>query len=119
FSNVLRQKEFTGAITPYFCETIDDDGKVKKAETLEVIIYPRNKEQFIAGGNSQSADSASSMYSSTKSLSGGERSFSTVAFIIALWQICPSPFRLLDEVDVFMDMVTRKISIDTLIWFAT
>lgn len=115
FSTVLKQKEFSGSITPYFHDMVGEDGKNKKAQTLDVVIYPRDKEQF----SGTVTESSQAIYTTTKSLSGGERSYSTVAFIIALWQICPSPFRLLDEVDVFMDMVTRKISIDTLIWFAT
>ena len=86
FTQVLKQKEFTGCITPYYQDTTDEDGKVKKAKTLEVVIYPRDKNQF---SNNDTQAEPNSMYSSTKSLSGGERSFSTVAFIISLLQILP------------------------------
>uniref|UniRef100_A0A8C6SPL9 Structural maintenance of chromosomes protein 6 n=1 Tax=Neogobius melanostomus TaxID=47308 RepID=A0A8C6SPL9_9GOBI len=49
-----------------------------------------------------------------RSLSGGERSFSTVCFMLSLWEITESPFRCLDEFDVYMDMHNRRISLDLL-----
>jgi chromosome segregation ATPase len=63
--------------------------------------------------------SASSAISDTKSLSGGERSFSTVCFVLALWEVVESPLRALDEFDIFMDAVYRKKSIDMILKKAT
>jgi len=54
----------------------------------------------------------------TKTLSGGEKSFSTACFLLALWEAMECPFRALDEYDVFMDAVTRRISTQMLIQFA-
>lgn len=47
--------------------------------------------------------------SNTKSLSGGERSYSTVALLIALWSCVDHPFYFLDEYDVFSDEYNRHI----------
>ena len=45
----------------------------------------------------------------TKSLSGGERSFSTVAFLLSMWSCIDHPFFLLDEYDVFTDGSNREL----------
>ena len=39
----------------------------------------------------------------TATLSGGERSISTVILLISIWYATSSPFRCIDEFDVFMD----------------
>jgi chromosome segregation ATPase len=52
---------------------------------------------------------------STATLSGGERMFSTVSLLLALWNCMEMPFRALDEFDVFMDAQNRGTSIHLLI----
>jgi chromosome segregation ATPase len=56
-------------------------------QTLEVRVSPSEKRGVAA---------------ETKSLSGGERSYATVSFIMALWDAIDPPFYFLDEFDVFM-----------------
>uniref|UniRef100_A0A4W3I2H2 Structural maintenance of chromosomes protein 6 n=1 Tax=Callorhinchus milii TaxID=7868 RepID=A0A4W3I2H2_CALMI len=72
-----------------------------KNETLSIAVQP--------GEGDKAA------LSDMRSLSGGERSFSTVCFILSLWDTMESPFRCLDEFDVYMDMVNRRISMDMML----
>ena len=111
FSSILSNKNFSGSLEVYH-KNKEVNGELKKAKTLEIRVNPKSDEQE----NSQ--ESVILSYSDTRSLSGGERSFSTVAFILALWESAQSPFKILDEVDVFMDLVTRQISLDAMIEFA-
>lgn len=67
-----------------------------KEKTLELKVIPRD-----AG--------VTDAVSNTKSLSGGERSYSTVAFLIALWSCVDHPFYFLDEYDVFSDEHNRHM----------
>jgi len=93
FTQFLSRKEFIG-------EMIVDP----QAEKLELRVNPlKGAETFVK---------------STKALSGGEKSYSTICFIMALWEAIQSPFRALDEFDVFMDMVNRRIAVDALVTIA-
>jgi len=56
---------------------------------------------------------------STKTLSGGEKSFSSICLLLAIWEAMGSPLRCLDEFDVFMDSVNRAISTDMLVGVQT
>ncbi|VDM59533.1 unnamed protein product [Angiostrongylus costaricensis] len=58
-------------------------------------------------------------FKKTSGLSGGERSFTTACFIMALWEIMEAPFRCMDEFDVFMDMINRRVVMDLLVKLAT
>ncbi|KAL1800195.1 hypothetical protein ACET3X_000537 [Alternaria dauci] len=51
----------------------------------------------------------------TRTLSGGEKSYSTVCLLLSLWDAMGSPIRCLDEFDVFMDSVNRERSLEMII----
>uniref|UniRef100_F7D883 Structural maintenance of chromosomes protein 6 n=1 Tax=Monodelphis domestica TaxID=13616 RepID=F7D883_MONDO len=93
FDNLLSQRAYSGKM-------LFDH----KKETLAITVQP--------GEGSKAA------FSDMRSLSGGERSFSTVCFILSLWSIAESPFRCLDEFDVYMDMVNRRIAMDMILKMA-
>ena len=61
-----------------------------------------------------SQDANAKSIDDARSLSGGERSFTTLAFELAMWNFCETPVRVLDEFDVYMDDTYRKIAVDTL-----
>ncbi|XP_058603859.1 structural maintenance of chromosomes protein 6-like [Onychostoma macrolepis] len=93
FNSMLSQRGYMGKMT------FDH-----KNETLSISVQPGE------GGKAAVSD--------MRSLSGGERSFSTVCFVLSLWAITDAPFRALDEFDVYMDMVNRRISMDMMLKIA-
>ncbi|XP_025836103.1 structural maintenance of chromosomes protein 6 [Agrilus planipennis] len=76
FLRFLQLRQFKGEVEIDF-----------KNKTLNLIVIPQQGSQG---------------YTSTSNLSGGEKSFSTVAFLYSLWQCMEFPFYILDEFDVFM-----------------
>lgn len=69
----------------------DIDGTLQfdnDSSTLDIHVVPRDKDCATA-------------VSKTTNLSGGERSYTTVAFLLSLWSCVDHPFYFLDEYDVF------------------
>jgi DNA repair exonuclease SbcCD ATPase subunit len=54
-------------------------------------------------------------YKTPKTMSGGERSFTTVSLLLAMWDLSSSPMRCLDEWDVFLDPANRSVAAQMLV----
>lgn len=91
FDEFLNKKGSAGEV-----EFDHDDG------ILDIKFQKDNKDE-----SSQSKD--------VKALSGGERSFTTLALLLAIGESLETPFRVMDEFDVFLDPVARKIAMKTLV----
>ena len=53
-----------------------------------------------------------------RQLSGGERSYTTLCLLMALGHVIETPFRLMDEYDVFLDEVSRQVTLTELLKYA-
>ncbi|KXZ52761.1 hypothetical protein GPECTOR_8g151 [Gonium pectorale] len=75
--------------------------------TLRVFVKPRGR----LDPNAQAVEDL-------KQLSGGERSYTTISLLLAVGASTESPFRCMDEFDVFMDSINRRVATETLLEFA-
>lgn len=69
--------------------------------------------------NHRRADGEQHVTEDTRSLSGGEKSFTTLSFMLALAEVCQNPVRIMDEPDVFLDDASRNTAYKTLIEYCT
>ena len=91
FDDILNKKGSSG--------TLEFDHEKK---TLNPIVQKDNTDE-----KSQTKD--------VKALSGGEKSYATLSLLLALGENLETPFRVMDEFDVFLDPVSRKIALHTMI----
>jgi len=98
FTVFLSQKGYSGSLAFDHSE-----------QSLDVNVQVQPNEA-ISSQNSKKQPAAN-----TKTLSGGEKSFSTVSLLLSLWEVMELPFCAMDEFDVFMDAINRSISIGMLV----
>ena len=53
--------------------------------------------------NVETSESGGRKVSNTRTLSGGEKSFTTLSLLLALGAVTSVPFAIFDEIDVYMD----------------
>lgn len=85
----------------------------KKGQSGEVSLDHETRELFLTV-QKDNRDSQSQI-ENVKQLSGGERSYATLSLLVALGECLECPFRIMDEFDVFMDSISRKIALDQLV----
>ncbi|XP_039298580.1 structural maintenance of chromosomes protein 6 [Nilaparvata lugens] len=95
FSEVLKKRDLQGTFG------LDNNNKILKMHVV------RGKEK----GTERKGE--------ISSLSGGEKSFATIAFIIAVWESMTVPFFVMDEFDVFTDVITRNTILKMLLEYAS
>ena len=89
--------------------------RLSRKQHAGTLLFDHDSEKLSLDVVRNSQDSKAKSTSDARNLSGGEKSFTTLSFVLAMWEFCETPFRVLDEFDVYMDDTYRKIAVDTLL----
>ncbi|KAJ2319784.1 Structural maintenance of chromosomes protein 6, partial [Coemansia sp. RSA 2610] len=105
----------------HFVKNLHQRGYTGKLEFdhSQCTLIPKVKtDQDLVSENVSNGNSASGkgyQRKDTRSLSGGEKSFTTICLLLSLWETMNCPVRALDEFDVFMDAANRRIAMSMMI----
>jgi len=108
-------EEITSKKKERFFEIFDEVNKNFKeiyaqlSEGGEAELLLENEENVFDGGLTIKARPHGKKVLRLAALSGGEKSIASLAFIFAIQQYDPSPFYVLDEIDMFLDGVNAEI----------
>lgn len=106
----LFQRQISARIRIQFTYLLSERGFRGK-----IALDHKNKKVFVQVEPDETRKSSAGR--NTKTLSGGEKSFSSICMLLSIWEAMGSPIRCLDEFDVFMDNVNRAISTNMLVCF--
>lgn len=119
-SYVLRKNRFqtfkehaSAVVTDVFSSILRERGSLGKIE-LDYEHESLEMNLVMNANQSQETISASQVQDASV-LSGGERSSVTLALLMALGEITDCPFRLMDELDVYMDPANRQMLMDIIV----
>jgi chromosome segregation protein len=107
--------EITSKKTERFFEVYDEINKNFKeiygqlSEGGEAELLLENEQNVFDGGLTIKARPHGKKVLRLAALSGGEKSIASLAFIFSVQQYDPSPFYVLDEIDMFLDGVNAEI----------
>jgi chromosome segregation protein len=107
--------EITSKKKERFFEVYDEINKnfreiyAQLSEDGEAELLLENEESVFEGGLTIKARPHGKKVLRLAALSGGEKSIASLAFIFSIQQYDPSPFYVLDEIDMFLDGVNAEI----------
>lgn len=117
FRNLLQKRNYDGNLI-FDHENKKLEVKVRTVKVEEVKNPQRRLDSYFGKKSKKEKENTPEVVQGAKdarNLSGGEKSFSTICLLLSLWEAMSCKIRGLDEFDVFMDSVNRKIAVSLII----